>query len=52
MPRSAGLGRLSYRGILALGIHASPLSSGAVSGYLISNKEIAHDEHVAGRSVA
>jgi len=32
--------------------HASPLSSGAVSGYVISNKEIAHDAVAAGRSVA
>jgi len=33
-------------------LHASPLSSGAVSGYVISNKEIAHDAVAAGRSVA
>ncbi len=33
-------------------VHASPLSSGAVSGYVISNKEIAHDAVAAGRSVA
>ncbi|MDZ4843104.1 MAG: hypothetical protein SH859_13345, partial [Hyphomicrobium aestuarii] len=33
-------------------MHASPLSSGAVSGYVISNKEIAHDAVAAGRSVA
>jgi len=35
-----------------LAMHASPLSSGAVSGYVISNKEIAHDAVAAGRSVA
>ena len=36
----------------ALGNHTYPLSSGVIARYVSSTKELDHDRHTAGRSVA